>query len=455
MNKLWEQFRGLGIGDQVMWVLVILGAALPALDVALKFAPTLETYLPRFMGSDAWRAAPLFFLFAALVLYLRKQNEGHRASLRHLTASPNLLPPRDIPKVRYRPDFEFALLPIYFQVDLTKQIPSVEVRFYAVSYLPRPILLSDLSLSLQVASLPSIEDIPLRQKDWRVEPKEEEVIVCSRQLTNAERELPWTDGRVSGCSFTLKAHAIDGQQKFAYGPVGSMAIDGWVQVPWKSRTQMAAGSDIHSEQDLIPLHNAAAKVYEALKKPPHIWTILADNEGQGDEGAILNAMAYFVAKKIPVYGRQPPESKIERLDINEQSELKFEDGGRKLHFLKFRMPPCVDLQVRLADVGALVESQRGLYAPRGERPIRAQAPAVVPLEYQRSALEQVAAHLRRSGVKLIQLQQLGRVIADPSLRDGINPIFEPLSLETTQAVVAEFIRAGKLRLKGDAIAIED
>jgi hypothetical protein len=205
--------------------------------------------------------------------------------------------------------------------------------------------------------------------------------------------------------------------------------------------------------DLISLRDAATRVYEALKKPPHIWTILSDRHGHGDAESILESMAGLVAGKIPLYGRQPPKSKIERLDVNDQTQVKFENGARTMRHLLFQMPPCTDLQVRRDDMAALIESQRGLYAPREGAPAFSRSPSDPPLEYQRSALQQVILHLRRSGVRVIHLPQFRRVIADVSLRDGINPIFEPLSLESAWPAIEEFMREGKISLHDDGIAI--
>jgi hypothetical protein len=42
------------------------------------------------------------------------------------------------------------------------------------------------------------------------------------------------------------------------------------------------------------------------------------------------------------------------------------------------------------------------------------------------------------------LPQLGKILHSPLLRDGINPIFEPLSVETIVDALDELIRTGKL-----------
>ena len=78
-----------------------------------------------------------------------------------------------------------------------------------------------------------------------------------------------------------------------------------------------------------------------------------------------------------------------------------------------------------------------------------------PLDYQRAALQQIIEHLRRSGVTRVNLPQLASVLPDPLLRDGINPIHEPLSVETVVDAIDEFIETGKLRVEGQSLALPD
>lgn len=75
-----------------------------------------------------------------------------------------------------------------------------------------------------------------------------------------------------------------------------------------------------------------------------------------------------------------------------------------------------------------------------------------PLNYQRQALEQVIAHLKNSGIKAFGLLQLRQSLSSP-IRDGINPIFEPLSVETVTDAIDEFISSGKLGVKGELFVI--
>jgi hypothetical protein len=206
-----------------------------ALDSALKNSPAVATFLPGPVDSVAWSFAPfVLILVATIILLVRAFLPTSHAWQTVKEETLSLLPPREVPRVRFVSESEFAVLPLHFSVDLTAQIPTVEVRLYVVSFLPRPIQLTNIELSLQVSSMPAIEDITFRQKDLRVDPKEYEVVICRRQLTNAERDMPtWRDGRTSGSSFSLTARATDGEKPFTYGPVSSMVIEGWINKPAK------------------------------------------------------------------------------------------------------------------------------------------------------------------------------------------------------------------------------
>jgi hypothetical protein len=66
-----------------------------------------------------------------------------------------------------------------------------------------------------------------------------------------------------------------------------------------------------------------------------------------------------------------------------------------------------------------------------------------PLEYQVSALRQIFDHLRSSGVREVTLYDLPRSLSLP-LRDGVNPIFEPLSLGTVADGLEVLLVEGQL-----------
>ena len=97
---------------------------------------------------------------------------------------------------------------------------------------------------------------------------------------------------------------------------------------------------------------------------------------------------------------------------------------------------------------AELESRKELENPR-HRPLGTSRPALAPpIEYQLAALGQVVAHLRNSGITEVGRLQLSQVLSSPLYRDGINPIFEPLSAKAVVDAISEFIQTGKLAIRG-------
>jgi len=193
----------------------------------------LAMLLPGLADSNLWAFAPAtLVVFATGILIFRGTYQGPSLE----SNKKSLFPPRQLQKIRYEPESEFALLPLNFTVDHTAQYPQVEVLFHVVSFLPRPIRLTEVELSLRLYNRPALEDITFRQKDFQIDPKDCEVIMCRRQLTDAERTAlpPWQSGRVNNASYQLSAKATDGQRTFSFGPVSSRSIDGWVNVPSKT-----------------------------------------------------------------------------------------------------------------------------------------------------------------------------------------------------------------------------
>lgn len=133
------------------------------------------------------------------------------------------------------PDSDFKLLPQQFSVELSAQLPYIELRFFAVNFLSRPITLNEVRLSVRLLGASPIEAIPLIQHDWRIEPKDSPIVVCRRNLWDTElKNLPWRTGHESG-SFELVAKATAGKKMLTYGPVSSRVIEGWINGPIVSK----------------------------------------------------------------------------------------------------------------------------------------------------------------------------------------------------------------------------
>jgi len=79
-------------------------------------------------------------------------------------------------------------------------------------------------------------------------------------------------------------------------------------------------------------------------------------------------------------------------------------------------------------------------------------PVVATLEYQRDAVLQIFEHYKQStGKKELTTIQLDRMLKTPDLRDGINPIFEPLSLSVVGELLSEMQNQGKINITQNGI----
>jgi hypothetical protein len=92
-------------------------------------------------------------------------------------------------------------------------------------------------------------------------------------------------------------------------------------------------------------------------------------------------------------------------------------------------------------------------APQEEPQQRTRRTVAPNLAYQSYALDQVISHLRGSGVGKVTAAQLNRLIGDQALRDGVNPIYEPLDFQAIQEALKQFLHEGKLRLEGDNLTL--
>jgi len=225
--KTWDLLGGLGVATFVLAALVL------ALNQALVDAPAVVKWLPSFISSSGMAYVPIsLFSVTALVVLVRafrgRRGQGHSGMLTY-KISGNRLALTDA----FEPVSEFKLLPQRFSIDFSAQLPYVEVRFYAINFLPRAITLNHVKLTLQISGAPALELIPLVQDDPTVDPKRPLIVSCRRALLDAEfRAYPEKFGYESA-SFSLTAKATDGGKVLVYGPVSSMVIDGWV-IPSRS-----------------------------------------------------------------------------------------------------------------------------------------------------------------------------------------------------------------------------
>lgn len=315
----WKALDWAGFASLIVIVLI------PTINAGLKDYPQFASLVPAFIS---WPYLPVPLALCVLGVIAVRSLESNEPKAPPPPAdaeedqTKSLLPPPVFPQQRYHPSGEFIVLPLYVTVNLLSQPPEVEARFYVCPFLPRRLKLVDIELSVRVNSLPNLEDVTFRQKEHVIEPKDYAVVICRRQLTDAEFAYAWQSGRASNADFHLRAIATDGAKTFIYGPVSSMTIEAWVNGPKPQQVQPRTGE-----------------------------------------------------------------------------------------------------------------------------------PITPPIEYQRNALQAVIVHLRRSGVRTLNIPQFANVLGDMSLRDGTNPIFEPLSIRSTAEAVSQLIQEGSLSLSGDTFEI--
>ena len=126
--------------------------------------------------------------------------------------------------------WDFEVRPIGFIINLTEQLPFVEVRFYLINYLTRPLVLAEAKVAfLHLSAGPILEHVPLVQEDFHIGPKTTELVTCRRNLMDEEvRALLRQRNGLHTASFALVAKARYKQREYKYGPVASLGIEGWV-----------------------------------------------------------------------------------------------------------------------------------------------------------------------------------------------------------------------------------
>ena len=126
--------------------------------------------------------------------------------------------------------WDFEVRPIGFNINLTEQLPFVEVRFYLINYLTRPLVLAEVKVAfLHLSAGPILEHVPLVQEDFHIGAKTTELVTCRRNLMDEEvRALLGQRNGLHTASFALVAKARYKQREYKYGPVASLGIEGWV-----------------------------------------------------------------------------------------------------------------------------------------------------------------------------------------------------------------------------------
>ena len=78
---------------------------------------------------------------------------------------------------------------------------------------------------------------------------------------------------------------------------------------------------------------------------------------------------------------------------------------------------------------------------------------LAPPEYRQQALRFILSLNRSKGLSSLSFSELALQLRDQTLRDNIDPFFEPLSLESINAAVADLVRTRELMIINDRTVI--
>jgi hypothetical protein len=78
---------------------------------------------------------------------------------------------------------------------------------------------------------------------------------------------------------------------------------------------------------------------------------------------------------------------------------------------------------------------------------------LAPSEYRQQALRFIISLNRGKGMSSLSFSELALQMRDQALRGGTDPVFEPLSLESIKAAVADLVLTRELRIINDRTVI--
>jgi len=149
----------------------------------------------------------------------------------------NLLSPlfrRKLTEPFSSPFHDIEMLPRGYRIDLLQQVPFVEVEFYAINYLKKPITLFEATIAkLQFSGGPAIESIPL-SREITIPAHNTWPVSCRRILHDSEARALSGDLKLRSASYEMAAKARHGRHQYTFGPVSSRVIDGEIIRPRSS-----------------------------------------------------------------------------------------------------------------------------------------------------------------------------------------------------------------------------
>ena len=150
--------------DWTAYAALAIAAFMTAFDSALKNSAALAKLLPGLTDSTLWAITPAVLVVIASVLLILRARQQPSMKADEAKAPDEAQRRRVLPmvgpfQVSFEPPSDFRLLPLQYTVNFATTLPDVEVRLWAVNFLPRPFTLSKVALALRLFSSHILEDV--------------------------------------------------------------------------------------------------------------------------------------------------------------------------------------------------------------------------------------------------------------------------------------------------------
>jgi len=143
-----------------------------------------------------------------------------------------LLRPRIASWLRQRREgLALELIPIRFELSLTKPVPTVTLELRAVNYLRSPLMLESIRIRLLHVGDSLVVDEITSPDEYEIPARQSLEVTCHRKLIESEavalRELSTGEAELQG-SITCSARAWAGKRSVRFEPPGEFTIYGTV-----------------------------------------------------------------------------------------------------------------------------------------------------------------------------------------------------------------------------------
>lgn len=214
----------------------------------------------------------------------------------------------------------------------------------------------------------------------------------SDQAGGVEAELTRTLKKRDGLYFQLRIHSqqpwvgllsfraidSDGHESFArnkliaFGLSYEDAVQVWTghkmisdgQNLYHSATTESLALKIESQNELIPLQEAAKKLYTELRRSESLWAKAAEQmsgrgSSYGSPEDILDYMAILISQGKPIYGKRLPSTAVEVITRDELQLCVFAGGALRLDsLLPGTATQYTDLAVKAEDLGEVIAEKQ-------------------------------------------------------------------------------------------------